>query len=77
MAYNGHQSWLYWNVALWLANDERLYTGALSALRRHNGNRREAAKDMLADLHACGITATADGATYSQRNISAAMEGFV
>jgi hypothetical protein len=25
--YNGHHCWNCWNVALWIANDEPLYSG--------------------------------------------------
>jgi hypothetical protein len=32
--YNGHRSWNAWNVALWIDNDEGLYTFALDCLKR-------------------------------------------
>ena len=35
-AYNGHKNWNYWNVSLWINNDEGLYNLAIQAKRRHS-----------------------------------------
>lgn len=72
MSYNGFKCWSFWNVSLWVNNDENLYNMARRYCRRHN--RREAARRMLAELHEMGITETPDGARYS---VSALVGAFV
>lgn len=72
--YYGHKNWNYWNVSLWLGNDEGLYREALEYMRRYP-NKSEAAAQMLADLKSRGVTKTPDGAPYSKSAILAAMEG--
>ena len=34
MSYNGYQNHETWNVALWIQNDERLYSIAIELIRR-------------------------------------------
>lgn len=70
--YNGHKNWNRWNVSLWIANDEGLYSLARGCIRRHR-TRDEAARAMLESLAECGITATPDGAPYTVTAIRAAM----
>ena len=60
MQYNGHKSWAYWNVALWIANDETLYRAAKSVLRASK------TKDIAARrLKEYQPEKTPDGARYS------------
>lgn len=72
--YNGHKSYAYWNVALWLGNDEGLYNMARDHIRRAK-NRDEAARRIVDDLRECGITKTPDGANYSVSAVRAGIAG--
>ena len=73
--YNGHKNWNYWNVSLWINNDERLYYMARDYVKYYR-NKQEAAKAMLARLQSnCGSVSTPDGARYTVSNIRAAMGG--
>lgn len=72
--YNGHKSWAYWNVALWIANDEGLYNTARSAIRRSR-TKDKAAQSIVDTLRECGITKTPDGANYSKSAVRAAIAG--
>jgi len=72
--YNGHKSWGYWNVALWIGNDEGLYNMARGYIRREK-NRDEAARSIVAYLRNTGITQTPDGANYSVSAVRAAITG--
>ena len=75
--YNGHPSYNYWNVALWIANDEGLYRLALECIRRTR-NWREAAKLMLSNLNKTSmnsIPTTPDGAPYTVASIRHGMRG--
>lgn len=77
MSYNGHPSYNYWNVALWIANDEGLYHLALDCIRE-TSNRREAALQMLELLTGDReniIPTTPDGAPYTVASIQHAMRG--
>jgi hypothetical protein len=85
--YNGHPSYNYWNVALWVANDEGLYRLALDCIRQ-TSTRRAAAMLMLETLkehhqtdspstprHYLLIPTTPDGAPYTVASLVHAMRG--
>jgi hypothetical protein len=72
--YNGHKSWGYWNVSLWLGNDEGLYLMAKSYIRGAK-NRDEAARLIVGNLADQGITKTPDGANYSISAVRSAITG--
>jgi len=76
--YNGHRSWAYWNVSLWINNDYGLYTLARE-LARDVKPRRKAAQAMLEMLQENGAPGkpvqTPDGAIYSIDKIASAMRG--
>lgn len=72
--YQGHDSWAAWSVSLWINNDEGLYRLAKHCVRTTR-NREEAARLMLSDLQAGGISHTPDGAKYSKSTIRKAMRG--
>lgn len=67
--YNGHKDWAYWNVALWMSNDEGLYKLTIDELHRSR-TLEEAAETIL---H-CVPRATPDGAEYTFENILAAID---
>ena len=68
--YNGHRNWNYWNVSLWIGNDEGLYQAARYALRRHR-SARAAAAALLDELP----SHTPDGAPYTITSLIAALRG--
>lgn len=68
--YNGHKNWNYWNVSLWINNDEGLYRLAQSCVRRTD-NRTEAANRFMECMD--GISKTPDGAPYTMSSVRAAM----
>jgi len=70
--YNGHKNWDYWNVSLWINNDERLYNQARQMVWTYKSKAR-AAKYFCDHLRACGITKTPDGAKYNIERVKAAM----
>lgn len=74
MAYNGHKNWAYWNVALWISNDEGLYNLVREHIRRAR-NRDEAARRIVDDLRECGMEKTPDGARYSVSAVRAGICG--
>jgi hypothetical protein len=73
-AYNGHKNWNYWNVALWIGNDEGLYNLARECVRNEKG-RAAAARAFISTLAEWGKTETPDGAKYTQSTVIAAMVG--
>lgn len=68
--YNGHKNWNFWNVSLWINNDEGLYNLAKDCIRRA-GNKDQGA---ILFMGYCP-TNTPDGAPYSVSSIRAAMVG--
>lgn len=68
MPYNGHRNYDYWNVALWLANDEGLYRLALDCKRRHK-TATAAAEEMIELLP----KKTPDGVRYTIPTLRAAI----
>ena len=72
--YNGHKNWDYWNVSLWINNDEGLYNEACQMVRIYKSKAR-AAKHFCEHLQARGITKTPDDAKYTIEKVKAAMTG--
>jgi hypothetical protein len=72
--YNGHKNWNYWNVALWIGNDEGLYNLARQAIRSTR-NRKAAGEYFMESLRGCGLTQTPDGAAYSAAKVIHSMRG--
>lgn len=72
--YNGHKNYNFWNVSLWIGNDEGLYRMALSHIAAAY-TKDGAAAEMVAELKECGITKTPDGAPYSLSAVRAALRG--
>lgn len=66
--YNGHPSWNYWNVSLWINSTYHLYKTAC-ALIEEFGNRKEAAMRLWEAFLLQGITHTPDGAKYTKAAI--------
>lgn len=76
--YNGHKNYNFWNVSLWLNNDEGLYRTMLDHIRSCKVcglSKDVAAESFLEDLHSLGITHTPDGVKYTKSAIRAAMVG--
>ena len=73
--YNGHKNYNYWNVALWIANDEGLYNLAREEIRVA-GNKDQAALSILQCLKDLDIEKTPDGAPYTLSSVRAAIVGF-
>jgi hypothetical protein len=71
--YNGHKNWNYWNVSLWINNDEGLYNFARDHVRNCSGTKQQAARNFVDTLASEGITKTPDGAPYSVSAVRAAM----
>lgn len=75
--YNGHKTWAYWNVSLWIGNDEGLYEMAQECIDTTE-SRPAAAEQMLRLLQQSQNTVvpeTPDGAYYSKDKIKSAMRG--
>lgn len=72
--YNGHKNYAYWNVALWIGNDEGLYNMVWEHIRRSR-TKDEAARRIVEDLADMGIEKTPDGARYSISAVRAAIVG--
>lgn len=69
--YNGHRNYNFWNVALWIANEEPIYRLALEAIRC-TPNRDAAVRYFMDGI---GVDKTPDGAPYSKAAVRAAMVG--
>lgn len=72
--YNGHKNWDYWNVSLWLSNDECLYSIVMRHIR-NSRTRQEAARAIFDELNELDIEQTPDGAAYNVTRIRAALVG--
>lgn len=70
MAYNGHKNYDYWNVALWLYNDEGLYNLVSEYIGDTSTTAYAAAERLYYELP----ERTPDGVTYTIDNIQAAIE---
>lgn len=71
--YNGHKNWDYWNVSLWINNDEALYQQA-KFYRSITLNAQKAASAMLDWLKEMDMEMTPDGAKYTVLSIHAAIK---
>lgn len=68
--YNGHKNRSYWNVSLWLHNDEGLYRWMRSCIE---GTRT---KDSAAEvLYSRLPGSTQDKVRYTRKNVRAALRG--
>lgn len=82
MSYNGHPSRNYWNVALWIGNDEGLYRLALDCIRHAKG-RKAAAESFVETLNETGYKhrdrygalVTPDGAPFTVNAVLHGMRG--
>lgn len=72
--YNGHKNYNYWNVSLWIGNDEGLYNLAREH-KRSQGNARNAAACFIHDMASMGQTQTPDGVPYRISYVTAAIAG--
>ncbi len=70
--YNGHKNYNFWNVALWIGNDEGLYNMAKDHIRRC-ATLDDAARAIVDDLAELGIEKTPDGSPYSFSSVRAAI----
>ena len=64
MTYNGYKDWDYWNVSLWINNDETIYGAAYILVSSMGASK---AANVLAKTLAG--TKTPDGAEYTYNNI--------
>lgn len=71
MTYNGHKNYNYWNVSLWLNNDEGIYRNVVEAIRSLKDKDR-ATRYLLEQLP----ERTPDGVKYTFRNVREALKYF-
>lgn len=77
MSYNGHKNWDFWNVALWLFNDEGLYRMVQEEVRR--AKRGGGNPGVILGAAARGLmevlpSETPDGAEYTLERVRAALD---
>lgn len=66
--YNGHKSKGFWNVSLWIMNDQYLYNlvrATVKTMRKKGKHHNDIAKEVVASLKSLGITHTPDGFPYT------------
>ena len=68
--YNGHKNWNFWNVALWLNNDEYLHDLVKMAVKIKR-TRDEQVEYLMRHLP----SETPDGAKYRKTYVKAALKG--
>jgi hypothetical protein len=61
--YNGWANYETWNVALWIQNDQSLYSAAVDLLRPRYS-------DLVALLWECGSKETPDGVKWNSKKIN-------
>lgn len=66
--FNGHRNWNYWNVSLWINNDENLYIYALGLIDDYGVD--DAA---IILTHEFSGATTPDGAAFSKGAVRAAL----
>ncbi|WP_155638789.1 hypothetical protein [Burkholderia territorii] len=71
MTYNGHKNYNYWNVSLWLNNDEQLYRRTVEAIRSLR-DKDKATRYLLEQFP----ERTPDGVKYTFRNVREALKYF-
>jgi len=72
--YNGHKNRNYWNVSLWIGNDEGLYNLARDMIR-HYRTKDDAARAFVNCMKESGMHKTPDGAPYTISSVRAAFDG--
>ena len=72
--YNGHKNRNFWNVSLWINNDECLHSIACNALENYNNDVSLAAQSIYCALNG---ESTPDGEPYSVSAIESAIEDLV
>lgn len=63
-SYNGWKNWETWNVALWLDNDEGLYS-----IMRQFRNRSSPYSKLVVELRELGLTETPDGCAFNDSGL--------
>lgn len=70
--YNGHKNYNYWNVSLWINNDEGLYKLAQDCVKM--SNKEDAAALFVFAMQKMDMPMTPDGVKWSVASVKAAME---
>lgn len=71
--YNGHKNYNYWNVSLWIHNDEGLYNLARDCVKMGGRNKTNAAELFLQAMNMMDMPMTPDGVKWSASSVKAAM----
>ena len=71
--YNGHKNYNYWNVSLWIHNDEGLYKLAKGCVLMGGRNKTNAAELFLQAMKMQDMPMTPDGVKWSVASVKSAM----